>query len=146
MTLTGRAIRDALAARGTALADPANEQDLQRFEGAFCVPLNAYAQHLYLTFNGFSASDERSQIHLWPLQEVLDKKPLRAEIGAQLYFAAGDFLIDSDFVMFPCETEASPVVYLYERRPIAADVPTFFEKLILPALSIFAKPARSALA
>jgi hypothetical protein len=127
MSPTAAAIRDALMARRTGLSDPASEQDLQRLEGALAVALNTHARQLYLTFNGFSAADENSQIRLWSLSEIANNKELCTEIGGLRYFPAGDFLIDSDVVMFPCETEYSPVVYLYERRQFAAIVRYFLE-------------------
>jgi hypothetical protein len=33
----------------------------------------------------------------------------------------------------PLERESSPVIYLYERRQLAANTPEFFEKLIAGA-------------
>ena len=133
MSLTAWAIRDALAARGIGLSAPANEQDLRQLESELAAPLSEYTRQLYLAFNGFSAPDERSMIQLWSLPEIVSHRDDCAEIGGQLYFPAGDFLIYSDFVMFPCETETSPVIYQYEQAPIAADVPEFFEKIIAGA-------------
>lgn len=133
MSLTARAIRDALAARGVELSAPANEEDLQGLESELTAQLNAYTRQLYLAFNGFQSPDERSMIQLSPLPEIVRNKGLCVEIGDQLYFPAGDFLLDSDFVMFPCESETSPVIYLCERAQMATDVPEFFEKFIAGA-------------
>ena len=72
----------------------------------------------------------KNMMRLWSLQEIVCDKDLCAEIGGQPYFPAGDFLICSDFVMFPCKTETSPVVYQCEGRQLAASVPDFFEKFI----------------
>jgi hypothetical protein len=133
MPMTATAIRDALAARGIDLSDAAEEHDLQRFEAELNVSLNAYVQHLYRTFNGFSSTDPGSQIRFWSLQEVAENRELCMEVGGQRYFPVGDFLIHSDFVMLPLERESSPVIYLYERRQLAANTPEFFEKLIAGA-------------
>src|SRR5688572_6652132 len=105
MILTASAIRDALAARGIDLSGPANEQDLRRLEAQLAAPLNAYTRQLYLAFDGYSAPDAQSMIRLWSLQEIVGDKDLCAEIAGQLYFPAGDFMICSDYVMFPCVTE-----------------------------------------
>ena len=69
----------------------------------------------------------------WSLQEVAENWELCTDTGGQRYLPVGDFLIHSDFVMFPLEREASPVFYLYERSQLAADTPEFFEKLIAGA-------------
>jgi hypothetical protein len=133
MGLIATAVRDALAARGIGLPAPATEHDLRQFESDLNGSLSTYVRGLYRAFNGFSSADERSQIRLWSLQEVAKNRDLCAEFDQQRYFPAGDFLIDSDFVMFPLEQEASPVIYLHERRQLAAGTSEFFEKLIAGA-------------
>lgn len=108
----------------------ATEQDLQQFETGLNLSLNAYVRDLYRAFDGFSLADNRSQIQLWSLQEVTENWDLCTDSGGQRYLPVGDFLIYSDFVMFPLEREASPVFYLYEQSQLAAGTPEFFEKLI----------------
>ena len=133
MALTASAIRGALTARGIGLSDPVTEHDLQQFETGLNLSLNAYVRDLYRAFNGFSLADNRSQIQLWSLKEVTENWELCMNCGGQRYLPVGDFLIHSDFVMFPLEREASPVFYLHERSQLAADTPEFFEKFIAGA-------------
>jgi hypothetical protein len=45
------------------------------------------------------------------------------------YFTAGDFLIDSDFIMFCFSRVSAPVFLLYERRTLAPTARDFFIKL-----------------
>jgi hypothetical protein len=133
MGLTATAIRDALAARGNDICGPAEERDLLQFEADLNVTLNIYVRNLYGTFNGLSSMDPGSRIQLWSLEEVAENKELCVEVAGQRYFPVGDFLIDSDIVMIPLESEASPVFYLHERRELAANTPEFFGKLIAGA-------------
>lgn len=121
-------IRTALETRGAELGIPATDQNLTRLERELQLTLHEELRDLYLQFDGFSPYDHKSQTMLWPLERIVKEKDLAHEVSGVRFFAIGDLLIDSDFLVSPLSSEG-PVVLLYEQRRLAPSVTAFLEKL-----------------
>jgi hypothetical protein len=128
MTLAPTDIRIALEIRGVQLGTPADEESLQKLERDFAISLDPYYRTLYSKFNGFRSLDDRSLIFLWPLERIIEHKDLSVQEDRKRYFAIGDILIDSEFIMCCLEQAFEPMFLLYEKRRL---VPTsiFLERL-----------------
>jgi len=123
-------IQAALGARRVELADAAITEELAQFEAQLGLKLDSDLRQLYLGFDGFLSYDRGSQMALWSLERVADEQSLSCERKSERYFAVGDFLIDSDFMMC-CLADASfPVFLLCEGRELAASFAEFLEKLV----------------
>lgn len=121
-------MRTALEAKGVELGKPATDQSLMRLERELQLTLHHELRNLYLQFDGFSSYDHKSQMMLWPLERIVEEKALAHEASGVRFFAIGDFLIDTDFLISPLSSEG-PVVLLYEQRRLAPSVTAFLEKL-----------------
>jgi hypothetical protein len=120
----------ALEARRVELADAATTEELAQFEAQLGLKLDSELRQFYLSFDGFPSYDRSSQMALWSLKRMAQEQSLSCAKKSERYFAVGDFLIDSDFLMC-CLTDASfPVFLLYEGRELAASFAEFLEKLV----------------
>jgi hypothetical protein len=128
--MNSTAIQTALRARGVGLGDATTELRLNKFEEDMGLSLALFFRALYLQFDGFVMCDEKSQISLWPLERVLQNRSLAVRIEEDRFFAMGDVLVDSEFLMFCFEKEATPVFLLYEKRELARTATAFFQKFI----------------
>lgn len=124
------AIANELKARGVELGKPVSDQQLKQFEAEMALSLDGQVRQIYLKFNGFMRPDPKSEIFLWPLARILESRSMSFEVGQERYFAVGDLLIDSDFIMCCLQKETSPVVLLYEKRELAPSASAFFQRLI----------------
>jgi hypothetical protein len=123
------AIRNVFENRGVQLRAPVDERHLSQFEQQTAVRLHPFFRHVYLEFDGFASCDDKNQIFLWPLGRILENRGLSQRFEQGEYFAIGDFLIDSDFVMCSLVKEAAPVIFLYEKRTLAPTASVFFRRL-----------------
>jgi hypothetical protein len=130
MTVEPMEIRIALEARGVELEKPADDAKLNEFERGLRLSLDNFYRGIYSQFNGFHLCDQRSHICLWQMQRIYDERALSLEKDGNNYFAAGDFLIDSDILMFCLSREDIPILFLYERKELASTAREFFTKLI----------------
>lgn len=130
MTWDATAIASGLEARGVELGKQVTDQNLERFQAEMALSLDGFFRQIYLKFNGFVRPDSKSEISLWPLARVLESRSMSFEVNRGRYFAIGDLLIDSDFLMFCLEKEASPVVLLHEKRELAPTASAFFQRLV----------------
>jgi hypothetical protein len=123
-------IRVALERRGTELGKPVDEQRLKSAERQLRVSLAQFCKCIYSEFNGIRTYDNRSHISLWPLARIIEQQKLSIMVDDRTYFAMGDILIDSDFVMCCLEDESAPLFLLYENRELAPTARAFFERLV----------------
>jgi hypothetical protein len=123
-------IRIALEARGVELENPTDDQQLNELERELKRSFDDFYRGIYSTFNGFRSYDQRSQIYLWPMQRIYDERSLSIEKDGNNYFAMGDFLIDSDILMFCLDREDVPIFFLYERKELAPTTREFFMRLL----------------
>jgi hypothetical protein len=127
MTLLPTDIRIALETSGVQLGTPADEEPLR--ERDFAISLDRYCRELYSEFNGFKSYDNRCHIFLWPLDRIIEHKDLSVQEDGKRYFAIGDILIDSDFIMCCLEQDFEPMFLLYEKRRLEP-ISIFIERLV----------------
>jgi hypothetical protein len=124
-----KTIRRALEARGVALNQPADRQEIRELQKTLGISLDIFFRDLFDQFDGFKSYDERSVIDLWPIQRMIEEKHLAKMIDGKQYHPIGDLLIDSDFVMCCLERQSEPVFLLYDAWKMASTAEEFFEKL-----------------
>jgi hypothetical protein len=90
----GKRIRRALEARGVALNQPAEAQQLHDLQKILGISLDIFFRNLFDEFDGFKSYDERSVIELWPIQRMIEQKHLARTIDGKQYHPIGDFLLD----------------------------------------------------
>jgi hypothetical protein len=125
----GKTIRRALEARGVALNQPADRQEIHELQKILGISLDTFFRDLLNEFDGFKSYDERSVIDLWPIQRTIKEKHLARMIDGRQYHPIGDLLIDSDFVMCCLERQSEPVFLLHDEWKMASTAEEFFEKL-----------------
>jgi hypothetical protein len=123
------AVKLALEARGTKLERPLNDRDLKSFERELGLSLDQYFRQLYSSFDGFLACDKNTQLS-FSTKRILENRGLSIGIDDEKYYAVGDLLIDSDFLMCCLEKENRPIFLLYEKRKLAPSASIFFSKFI----------------
>jgi hypothetical protein len=129
--LDSKAILTALETRRVEVGNPTGDQYLKQFEEEMALSLDTFFRQMYSQFNGFATCDDKSQIFLWPLEVILQNRSLSVQVERKKYFAIGDLLIDSDFVMCCLEIESAPIFLLYEKRELAPTASTFFDRFVL---------------
>jgi hypothetical protein len=130
----GKRIRRALEARGVALNQPADTQQIHELQKILGISLDIFFRDLFNEFDGFRSYDERSVIELWPIQRMIEQKHLARTIDGKRYHPIGDLLIGSDFVMCCLEKQSAPVFLLHDQWKMASTAGEFFEKLTSGAL------------
>jgi hypothetical protein len=76
-------------------------------------------------------SPDDNDIELWPLERILQHREYAVERGRERYFAIGDFMIDSDFLMCCLTREATPIFYLHANEELAPTASKLFAKLVI---------------
>ena len=100
--------------------------------------LDPFFRRIYSQFNGLYDGDY--DIRLWPLAEIRQERGAAVERGRERYFAIGDFMIDSDFLMCCLTREAAPIFYLHANEELAPTGSEFFAKLIAGDYGIYTRP------
>ena len=135
--MDAKEVRTALEAKGVKLGVPAGSENLKQFESSMQLTMDRYLRQIYAEFDGFTSYDERSQIILWPLDRILQCRSMSLEKRGEKYFAVGDFLIDSDFLMCCLQRESAPIFFLYEEREVATAASEFFRMFISGEFDFF---------
>jgi hypothetical protein len=92
--------------------------------------MDTYYRNLFLEFDGFVSYDVKSNFSLWSLTNILAMQELSTRISGDRYFAIGDFLINSDFIMCCLERESAYVFFRYEGTELSTTGSDFMKKLI----------------
>ena len=130
MTVEGILI--GLRVRNVRLNKPATMTELNSLESVLRITLHPFFSRLFSKFNGFLSCeyDEKSQIGIWGIDDVIGHSDLMIEINGEKKFAIGDLLIYSDFIVCSLENDSTPIFLLHEGRPIASSINEFFEHLV----------------
>lgn len=88
----------ALKSRGVDLAQSLADERVARIEDSLGLKLSDDIRKIYSTFNGFLSSDKRSQISMWPADQILGFSNDMCEIEGKRFYGVGDVLVDSDFI------------------------------------------------
>lgn len=124
-------ISSALKSRDVQLNPSANKDDLLALSSGLTCSLNETLREIYLQFNGFQNLDYKSQVWFWPIERVLEMSSLLStDKDNNRYFAFGDLMLESDYIMISPGVSTSPVILLYEQKEIAPSLEEFFVSLI----------------
>jgi hypothetical protein len=130
MNLSPKEIRNALLSKGVELGRPITDIQLTEVERELHVSLNPYLTELYREFNGFRSYYQDNHISIWSSERIVNLKSMSVVVDEERYFAIGDLLIDSDFVMCSLERKEAPVFLLYDKRCRSPTVDGFFDKFL----------------
>ena len=130
MNLSPKEIRNALLSKGVELGRPITDIQLTEVERELHVSLNPYLTELYREFNGFRSYYQDNHISIWSSERIVNLKSMSVVVDEERYFAIGDLLIDSDFVMCSLERKEAPVFLLNENKCLSPTVDGFFEKFL----------------
>lgn len=122
-------IRLALENKGVPLGNPAAEAEIFRFNTRISHHIDPFFKRMYREFNGFSCYDQHNYIYLWPLSRINKHFNPRIELNGNIYFMAGDLLMDSDTIMFCFSNASVPIFLLHEQRVLAPTAREFYMKL-----------------
>lgn len=118
-----------LQARNIKFNGPATIQELHSLESFLDIKLHAFFFELFSRFNGFTSYDQKSQICIGSIDDVISRSKMIEKLDGERKYAVGDILVDSDFIMCALENDSTPVFLLHEERPLAANVREFFQRL-----------------
>src|SRR5262249_44351855 len=127
MTNDAATIAKKLAVNGEDLREPASAEEVKQFEQDMSLTLDPCFRKLYLQFNGFMSPSGDNDIELWSLERIRQERGYAIERGRERYFAIGDFMIDSDFLMCCLTREAAPIFYLHTNEELAPTASKFFD-------------------
>ena len=123
-------IAAALRSRDIPLGKPVTDDVMQDFDTAFGSRVGLDVRSVYREFDGFEEYDHRSQLLLWPIDEIRKFREKNGEIGNRKgWWCIGDFLIDSDYIAVRIEAEISEVMLLYEERILGETMQAFLGAL-----------------
>jgi len=119
----------ALQAPNIKLNALATVQELHSLESFLNIKLHPFFFDLFSRFNGFISCDQKSQICIGGIEEVISRSEKMRKLDGERKYAIGDILIDSDFIMCALENDSTPIFLLHEQRHLAANIHEFFERL-----------------
>lgn len=124
-------ISSILKNRGVELNPPASKDNLTVLSNFVGCSVNETLVEIYLQFNGFQNLDYKSQVWFWPIERVLKMASLSTEFNNNRYFAFGDVILESDYIMFSPELSKAPVTLFFEQKELASSLEEFFMSLAL---------------
>ncbi len=124
------AIKKQLQTRGIVVRPPADSNLLGAIEKRLGRPLETQFRSVYEAFDGFEEMDPRSLLNIWPAKKVLSNFDCSDTKHSEEYFAFGDFLINTDFLVYPRGSAAGSICYDVDLSVVANSFSAFFKNLL----------------